>query len=217
MRASGGNETTAQISGKPLDLLYPVAIGRKHQLLPRMSAEEAALFLSFVRNSRDYVEFGTGGSTVVASTHVKNSIISVDSSREWLDQVRAACASSQTKPELIFIDIGPTGDWGVPIDASTKSRWPDYHSKIWKIPDSAAADLYFVDGRFRVACFAQIVLHCNPNAVIGIHDFNSRPNYHCVREIAREIATAGDISFFRPLPKKEAAEAMLQSFRTEPS
>ncbi len=182
-----------------------------------MSAAEAALFLSFVRNSRNYVEFGTGGSTVVASKHVKNSILSVDSSREWLDQVRAASASSQIKPELIFIDIGPTGDWGVPIDASTKSRWPDYHSAIWKIPHSATADLYFVDGRFRVACFAQIVLHCNPTAIIGIHDFSSRPNYHCVREIAREIATAGDISFFHPLPKKEAAEAMLQSFHTEPS
>jgi hypothetical protein len=186
-------------------------------LLPRMSAEEAALFLSFVRNSRDYIEFGTGGSTVVASKHVKNSILSVDSSQEWLNQVSSACASSQTKPELMFIDIGPTGDWGFPIDASTKSRWPDYHSAIWKTPHSTEADLYLVDGRFRVACFAQIVLHCNPHAIIGIHDFGSRPNYHCVREIAREIATAGDMSFFRPLPKKEAAVAILQSFRTEPS
>ena len=126
-----------------------------------------------------------------------------NSPQEWLDQVRTACASSQTKPELIFIDIGPTGEWGYPIDASMKSRWPDYHSAIWKMPHSARADLYFVDGRFRVACFAQIVLHCNPNAIIGIHDFGSRPKYHCVREIAREVATAGDISFFRPLPKKK--------------
>ena len=191
--------------------------GRKRQLLPRMSAEEAALFLSFVRNSRDYVEFGTGGSTVLASKHVKNSILSVDSSRQWLDQVRDACASSQTKPELTFIDIGPTGDWGFPIDASTKSRWPDYHSAIWKIPRSATADLYLVDGRFRVACFAQIVLHCHPNAIIGFHDFSSRPHYHRVREIAQEIATAGDMSFFLPLPKKDAAEAILRSFHTEPS
>src|ERR1700754_566932 len=123
--------------------------GRKHQLLPRMSPEEVALFLSFVRNSRDYVEFGTGGSTVLASKHVKNSILSVDSSQQWLDQVSGACASSQTKPELTFIDIGPTGDWGFPTDASTKSRWPDYHSAIWKTPRSATADLYLVDGRFR--------------------------------------------------------------------
>ena len=194
-----------------------VAIGRKHQLLPRMSNEEAALFLAFVRNSRNYVEFGTGGSTVVASRHVQSSILSVDSSQDWLDQVSTACASSQTKPELIFIDIGPTGEWGYPIDASMKSRWPDYHSAIWKMPHSARADLYFVDGRFRVACFAQIVLHGNPNAIIGIHDFGSRPRYHCVREIAREVATAGDISFFRPLAEKDAAEAILRSFRTEPS
>jgi hypothetical protein len=182
-----------------------------------MSDEEAALFLSFARNSRIYVEFGTGGSTILASKHVQGSILSVDSSRNWLDQVRAACATSQTRPELIFIDIGPTGEWGYPADPSTKSRWPDYHSAIWKMPRSATADLYFVDGRFRVACFAQIVLHCNPNAIIGIHDFTSRPRYHCVRDIAREIATAGDMSFFRPLPEKEIAESILRSFYHEPS
>jgi hypothetical protein len=182
-----------------------------------MSPEEAALFLSFVRNSHDYVEFGTGGSTVLASKHVKNSILSVDSSQNWLAQVRGACVSSQTRPELMFIDIGPTGDWGFPTDLSTKPRWPDYHSAIWKIHHSRQADLYLVDGRFRVACFAQIVLHCNQNAIIGMHDFGSRPNYHCIREIAREIATAGDMSFFRPLPKKEAAAAILESFCTEPA
>lgn len=193
------------------------ATDRTQQLLPRMSSDEAALFLSFVRNSRIYVEFGTGGSTVVASRHVQSSILSVDSSREWLDQVRTACAPNQTQPELIFVDIGPIGEWGFPTDASTKKRWPDYHSAIWKMPESTAADLYFVDGRFRVACFAQIVLHCNPNAIIGIHDFTSRPKYHCIREIAREIATAGDISFFRPLPEKKIAESILQSFHSEPS
>jgi hypothetical protein len=107
-----------------------------------MSAEEAALFLSFVRNSRSYVEFGTGGSTVVASSHVQSSILSVDSSREWLDQVRTACASSQTKPELIFVDIGPTGEWGYPTDASMKSHWPDYHSAIWKMPHSDGGPLF---------------------------------------------------------------------------
>jgi hypothetical protein len=181
-------------------------------MLPNMSGEEAALFLSFVRNSRDYVEFGTGGSTVVASKHVKNSILSVDSSRDWLDRVSLACDSSQTKPQLMFIDIGPIGHWGFPVDGSTRSRWPDYHSTIWNTPHSADADLYFVDGRFRVACFAQVVLHCKPNAIIGIHDFSSRPAYHRVREIAQEIATAGDMSFFLPLPNKEAAEGVLQDF-----
>ncbi|MEY9170033.1 hypothetical protein ABIF29_002414 [Bradyrhizobium elkanii] len=186
-------------------------------MLPRMSREEAELFLSFVRNSRDYVEFGTGGSTVIASKHVTNSILSIDSSQDWLDQVDRACASARTKPHLTFIDIGRTGDWGFPVDPSTKPRWPDYHSTIWETPRSADADLYLVDGRFRVACFAQIVLHCSPTAIIGMHDFSSRPAYHCVREIAREIATAGDMSFFMPLAKRETAQTILQSFSGEPS
>jgi hypothetical protein len=185
-------------------------------MLPRMSDEETALFLSFVKNSRDYVEFGTGGSTVLASKHVKNSILSVDSSQEWLDQVNRACSGSQTKPQLRFVDVGPIGDWGFPIDGSAKSRWPEYHSAIWKVEQSSDADLYLVDGRFRVACFAQVTLHCKPNAIIGIHDFSSRPAYHCVREIAREIATAGDMSFFLPLSRRAKAEAILQSHYTEP-
>jgi hypothetical protein len=185
-------------------------------MVPRMSEEEAALFLSFIRNSHDYVEFGTGGSTVLASKHVKNSILSIDSSREWLDKVGEACASCQTTPELMLIDIGPTGDWGFPTDDATKSRWPDYHSAIWKLEQSADADLYLVDGRFRVACFAQTVLHCKPTAIIGIHDFSSRPAYHCVKEIAREIATVGDLSFFLPLSKRFAAENILKSHYTDP-
>ncbi len=186
-------------------------------MLPRMSEEETALFLSFVRNSRQYVEFGTGGSTVLASKHVKHSILSVDSSQTWLDKVSSACHACQTTPELMLVDIGPTGDWGFPTDGSTKSCWPNYHSAIWKHEQSSDADLYLVDGRFRVACFAQTVLHCKLTAIIGFHDFSSRPDYHCVREIAQEIATAGDLSFFLPLPRRrDAADAILQSHYTVP-
>lgn len=185
-------------------------------MIPRMSSGEAGLFLSFVKNSRDYVEFGTGGSTFVASNNVGNSILSIDSSQEWLDQVSEACTSSRTKPELKFIDIGPTKEWGFPNDGSKKASWSDYHKRIWSDPRSSEADLYLVDGRFRVACFAQIVLHCKPTAVIGIHDFSSRPSYHRVREIAREIATVEDMSFFLPLSKGNAAETLLQDFYNEP-
>jgi hypothetical protein len=185
-------------------------------MVPRMTTEETALYVSFVRNSRDYVEFGAGGSTVIASRFVTNSILSIDSAQGWLDQVGIACASSPTIPQLEFIDIGPTGDWGHPIDPSTKSRWPEYHSAIWRFPQSSNADLYLIDGRFRVACFAQIALRCKSTAIIGIHDFGSRAAYHCIREIGHEIATAGDLSFFLSIPKKDTAETLLRSYSVVP-
>ena len=64
MRASAGNEATAQISGRPLDLLHPVAIGRKHRCYQECQQRKRHYFCPSSRNSRDYVEFGTGGSTV---------------------------------------------------------------------------------------------------------------------------------------------------------
>jgi hypothetical protein len=106
----------------------------------------------------------------------------------------------------------------MPTDKNAMPRWPNYHSDIWKSRRSSEADLYFIDGRFRVACFAQVVLHCNENALIGFHDFKSRQHYHCVREIAREIATAEDMSFFMPLrDMKERASKMLEEFMFNPA
>jgi hypothetical protein len=101
-----------------------------------MTEEEAALFVAFIRKCRFYVEFGAGGSTVVASGHA-DTILSVDSSKEWLDRIDQSCANSKTEPKLMLIDIGPTGEWGFPNDPSTKDRWPKYHSEVWKTTNSA--------------------------------------------------------------------------------
>lgn len=100
---------------------------------PRMSNSELNLFLSFVKKSKRYLEFGSGGSTFVASSHVKSWVISIDSSKEWLEKVGSACSANSVKPELNFVDVGLTGDWGYPIDPSTKSRWPEYHTDVWSI------------------------------------------------------------------------------------
>jgi hypothetical protein len=167
---------------------------------PRMSPAELALFEAFVRHSDKYLEFGSGGSTVLASTHVTSWIVSVDSSEAWLTKVSETCAGNPTRPELHHVDIGETGDWGYPKDVQKKDSWPLYHSSIWDSPKSAEADLYLVDGRFRVACFAQVALHCASHAIIGVHDFASRKQYHPIRELAREIATVEDLSFFQTRP-----------------
>ena len=187
-------------------------------MLPRMSDKEKDLFLSFVRKSNNYVEFGTGGSTFLASNYVENSIISVDSSAEWLSNVQSSCVGHKVAPKLIYVDIGPTGDWGMPIDKDTQSRWPRYYEAVWDEKDSKSADLYMVDGRFRVACFASVIINCHHNAIIGFHDFASRKHYHCIHEIAREIACAADMSFFQPRAGVgEAATKILEKYRLNPA
>jgi hypothetical protein len=163
---------------------------------PRMSQKETDVFLHFLKCSDSYVEFGAGGSTVAASKYVKKRVISLDSSVEWLDNVRNACAGNSIDPELYHIDLGSIGEWGYPTDHNTKHKWPEYYEFIWTVDGSCDADLYIIDGRFRVASFAQAVLHCRSDSIICFHDFASRPQYRCVYDLAREILAVEDISFF---------------------
>ncbi|MGD0192585.1 MAG: hypothetical protein ABSD74_17750 [Rhizomicrobium sp.] len=186
-----------------------------------MSEPEYQLFECFLRNSDRYLEFGTGGSTCAASRQVGKGILSVDSSEEWLKKVADACAGEEfkVKPVLVYADIGPTGAWGTPIDGSGRDRWPSYYESVWDRPFSRDTDLYLVDGRFRVACFAQTLLNCRADALIAIHDFASRPSYHIVRELAREIASEGELSVFMPVPGRDPEDVreVLQKHRLDVS
>ncbi len=163
-----------------------------------MSRAELDLFKSFLTCSERYMEFGAGGSTCLAASMGKR-VISTDSSDEWLANVAAECSllTGAPKPRLIKADIGPTGDWGAPADPATRDKWPSYYTTAWAEPGAAECDLFLIDGRFRVACFMSVILHCPPSAIILVHDFFSRPHYHVVKEVSREIARSEELSAFR--------------------
>jgi hypothetical protein len=163
-----------------------------------MAPDEWKTFEGFVRCAERYVEFGSGASTVLAASMVKDWVIAFDSSQAWLDRVGDACRERKTrlKPVLSCIDIGETGEWGFPRDETSRERWPLYHSSMWGDPRLAEADLYLIDGRFRLACFAQALLHCGDRAFVAFHDYASRPHYHAAAAIGREVVRVDDLSIF---------------------
>ena len=163
-----------------------------------MTAEEWRMFSGFVRCAYRYVEFGSGASTLLAAALVKETVITFDSSREWLDRVAQACRKRKTRltPELSLIDIGEIADWGFPKGEAARDNWPLYHSSMWDDGRISKGDLYLIDGRFRVACFAQVLLHADATALVAFHDYASRPHYHPIAAIAREVARVNDLSVF---------------------
>lgn len=188
-------------------------------MTPRMSEPEQRLFESVLRCAEHYFEFGCGGSTVLAKTLVRQSVTSVDSAQDWLDKVQAACADQPGATlQTVFVDIGETGAWGHPTGTEQQARWPDYHSRPFDLPQSRSADLYMVDGRFRVACCLQVLLHCPPQALILFHDFRSRKKYHPVLDFTREVAVAEDLSLLQPKADRsaEAIAALLEQYRLNP-
>ena len=185
-----------------------------------MTPAELRLFSGVLDSARHYVEFGSGGSTVLAAGLVRDKVTSFDSSREWLDRVAAACRKAHTRlsPELILLDIGEIEDWGFPKGDAAQARWPRYHSSMWSDPRHAAADLYLIDGRFRVACCAQILLHAADEVLIAFHDYALRPHYHRITDIAREVARANDLSIFvrRPDFNPVLARNLLEDHAYDP-
>jgi glycosyltransferase involved in cell wall biosynthesis len=164
---------------------------------PAMSPTEIALLKAILRCSSNHVEFGSGGSTVVASQLVSGSIVSIESSSEWVERVTAACRRiGGLEPTILLANIGPIKELGYPRGAEHRHLWNQYHTSVWdRYP--LIGDTYLVDGRFRVACFLQILLHCHSNALILVHDFAGRPEYHVVRGFASEIARVDQLSVFQ--------------------
>ena len=186
---------------------------------PAMLASEIALFTSVMRCANRYVEFGSGGSTVLAHSMGCASIVTVDSSLAWLEKVKKACAlDGKTQIKMIHVDIGAVKDLGYPKDDSNKEHWDIYHSEPWTDGDVAFADTYLIDGRFRVACVIQTALRCPRHAIVMVHDFANRPYYHCILEVMREIARTDNLSVFQVRSdfERATAEALLTQHARDP-
>jgi hypothetical protein len=180
-------------------------------MLPHMSQSELILFRSFLATTGGYVEFGSGGSTFLAAQLASRFVISTDSAQEWTETVSRHCAEAATRitPDMIHADIGSTKEWGYPRDEARRADWPRYYSLCWHKPEARTADLYMVDGRFRVACAMQILLHAQAGALVMVHDFASRAHYHVVRRFAREIAIAEELSVFQTPVERDYASIAL--------
>ena len=150
-----------------------------------MSKDEIELFDREIKNSRAILEFGMGGSTIRALQKSKAKICSIDSSLDWIREMREYFPIKYMEGKrltLVHVDVGPTGGWGWPVGEETKDRFPDYSSHIFNIIDKSSIDTVLVDGRFRVACALKTILECheNDNLRIMIHDFWDRTQYHVV-------------------------------------
>lgn len=183
----------------------------------RMTPNEITLLSSFLRCAFYYLEFGAGGSTTLAAELVKRRIWTVNSSVAWLQKVEDASDQLSQKISCHYVDVGPVGLWGYPLDGSFKSRFADYYSTIWDTLDPGNLNFVLVDGRFRVASFCQSALRVRRDTFIGFHDYKSRAEYHCVESIARIVAQVDDLAIFVPREgQTDGARRLIEKFAYNP-
>ena len=155
---------------------------------------EAALFQRLLKDCKVYGEYGCGKSTAYVAENSAAEILSVDSSKVWTDKVRAALPDSRDA-SIEYVDCGPLGDWGRPLDYTRRDSFQRYTDFLWS--GERHPDLVLVDGRFRVACFLTSLQKAEPGSVILFDDYRDRPHYHLVEEFVEPFDECGRQFAFR--------------------
>jgi hypothetical protein len=193
---------------------------------PHLDEETLTYFEARIATVSRYLEYGSGGSTVLAHKYV-DSLVSVESDRHYLKAVKKVleASPSQAETHLIPVNIGLTEQWGKPVfkkpTARRVRRWRAYPKAPWTFYEDRKVepDLILVDGRFRVACVLESLLNQSENSLnsILLDDYSDRPYFSVVNEFADLIDLKGRMGVFQKKPQmdRERCQLALDGFYSD--
>ena len=146
-------------------------------------------FLSFMKPNLTYFEFGSGGSTNVAS-YYKLNVYSVESDKLWHNKLK----ESNINATYLTIDLKTeVNGWGFPGKNTSVEDWKKYFQAY---QSKYNADIIFIDGRFRVICGLDIFQKIRNDTLVLIHDYNNRKIYHILENYYIKVGMWGSLSAF---------------------
>ena len=164
-----------------------------HKLTKLFDGDDS-LFKDLLKNSKNYGEYGCGLSTEWVLNNTNANILSVDSSKEWIDKISSKNVEYKKRLKLQHIDLGKVENWGRPVGYEKSYNFINYFNWIWT--QDILPDTVLIDGRFRVCCFLTSIKYANENTKILFDDYNNRPYYHVVEKFVKKEQTCGRQALF---------------------
>ena len=187
---------------------------RRQELADEQSpfAGQGPLWTLLIGHTTEYAEWGMGKSTTHAVAAGCKRVVSVETSRQWLKTVEASIGRTD-RFHPIHVDLGPVGAWGRPSSYRERANFDAYFDAPFRV--GSKPELLLIDGRFRVACWAQAMISAEPQTLIIFDDYVGRGHYQVVEEISQPIAVAGRQAVFvrPPRPDVSALERLRDEFR----
>lgn len=165
--------------------------------------DEVAKFVKGIYSTpKSIVEYGSGGSTILAAEQSGTTVFSTESDRDWCKKMEDWFHHNPPKGKVFMthVDIGQTKEWGHPVDNSKILHFINYPMSIWQHPALIHPDVVLIDGRFRVACFVATLMHINRPTTILFDDYSDRPRYHVVEEFCKPTRHVGRMAIFEAEP-----------------
>jgi hypothetical protein len=175
---------------------------------------EASALRSAYGKARTILEYGSGGSTLVAA-ELGADVVSVESDADWAAMMRAWFDAHPAKGNVRIehVDIGSTRDWGYPADDSGFRKWPDYALKIWDSPGFRHPDVVLIDGRFRLGCFLTTAYRITRPVTVLFDDYAPRAAYHKAAEVQPPTEMIGRMARFDLHPQAMTADRVRSYLR----
>ena len=166
-------------------------------------AEAAAVSAAYAA-AEVILEYGSGGSTVVAGAVPGARVFSVESDADWLVMMQRWFDANPPQASLTLHhgDIGPTKDWGMPVNNRRVAQWPGYAHSVWDREDFVQPDVVLIDGRFRLACFLTVLFRSRDNVRVLWDDYVDRPAYHLAEKLAKPLGFHGRMAEFLVQPQR---------------
>jgi hypothetical protein len=186
-------------------------------ILPDMSGLEYAFLHSLMRQHRDatYIEYGCGGSTLLADRFFRE-IIAFDTDTRWCDRMNAQLRHGRVH----YIDVGETGDWGTPKEMTEENA--QKIAACFRGPglQARASNKLFVliDGRCRVLTACHVFQYVKKGDIVLVHDFVDRREYYDILQMYDLRHVCGRLALLQRNNSdacKLAAKSLAAAFRCD--
>lgn len=163
---------------------------------PLLDEETSAWLTERLKSTNRYLEFGSGGSTVLANRLGVPSV-TVESDRFYAAVVRKVLPLPENA-RIVTPAMGLTGPWGMPIVGKAE-KGQRYVFAPFDQLENGFPDFIFVDGRYRVACVLESArrafqAHCTTTVLLD--DYADRPYYHVLESLVGEPQRIGRAAIF---------------------
>jgi hypothetical protein len=199
-------ESCVDFAGEHLDLIYPVL------LEGAMPHDETEFLRRQLRRARNYLEFGAGGSTLLAFAQGVPRVVSVESDARLAGYLEALAATSASSYTCTVPPMKEISAWGYPIhDGELTELGRTYAHAAIGLSDF---DTVLIDGRFRVACALSVAVSVTAKTTLMIDDYGDRDHYQVVERYLGRPRMKGRLAVFTiRKPASVPAEVLLEAYR----
>jgi hypothetical protein len=149
------------------------------------------------------LEYGAGGSTLLAAGLPGRVVFAVENDPAWCARLQRWFEDEppQAEVHLHQVDTGPVGNWGMPLARGPVAGGVDYAVSVWDRPDFRHPDVVLIDGRFRLGCLLTTAVRIRRPVTVLFDDYGNRPEYHAVESFVQPVGLIGRMALFDLVPQ----------------